>query len=131
MRFFIADDSAIIRERIRELLSVMNGIEVAGEAGDVQGSINGLLNTKPDVLILDIRMPGGSGLDVLNKAKESIYPPAVIVLTNYPFPEYREMAARLGADYFFDKSNEFEEFIKVIKGFEKKRVEKKETGQRG
>jgi DNA-binding NarL/FixJ family response regulator len=127
VRLFIADDSMIIRERIRGLVSGIEGIELTGEAGNVQGSITGFLDTRPDVLILDIRMPGGSGLDVLRRAKENTDSPAVIILTNYPFPEYRDIAARLGADYFFDKSTEFEEMAKVLKRL----VREKENGETG
>jgi DNA-binding NarL/FixJ family response regulator len=120
MKLFIADDSDIIRDRIRGLVSGIQGIEVAGEAADIQGSTTGLLETKPNLVVLDIRMPGGNGLNLLREVKKDPGAPAVIVLTNYPFPEYRSLAARLGADYFFDKSTEFEEVAKVLKGLVKR-----------
>jgi DNA-binding NarL/FixJ family response regulator len=49
------------------LVLAVEGVELVGEAGDIQASINGILNLKPDVVILDIRMPGGNGLDVLRR----------------------------------------------------------------
>lgn len=114
MKLFIADDSEVMRERIRELLLAVEGIELIGEAGDVQASIKGIMDLKPDVAILDIRMPGGSGLEVLQRLKEHSKTPLIIVLTNYPFPEYEEIAMKLGADYFFDKATEFDEVQRVL-----------------
>jgi len=116
MKLFIADDSEVMRERIRELLLAIEGVELSGEAGDVQTSIKGILDLKPDVVILDIRMPGGSGLEVIQRLKEHPKTPLIIVLTNYPFPEYKEIAIKLGADYFFDKATEFDEVQTVLEG---------------
>jgi len=115
MKLFIADDSEGMRERIRELVSAIDGVELVGKAGDVQSSIKGIMDLKPDVVILDIRMPGGNGLDVLRKVKgHPQKAPLIIVLTNYPFPEYKEIAIKLGADHFFDKAAEFDEVQKVL-----------------
>ena len=74
-----------------------------------------MLSAKLDVVILDIRMPGGNGLDVLRRMKLEKNAPKVIVLTNYSLPEYKEAAMKLGADYFFDKSTEFEKVRMVLK----------------
>lgn len=115
LKLLIADDSIVIRDRIRGLLCEIDGVELAGEAGDVRGVVSGLLKARPDVLILDIRMPDGNGLDVLRQAKNGSSAPAVIILTNYSFPEYRERAKSLGADYFFDKSMEFEQVEGVLR----------------
>jgi len=115
MKLFIADDSEMMRERIRELVLAVEGVELVGEAGDIQASIKGILDLKPDVVILDIRMPGGSGLDVLRKVKgHPQKAPLIIVLTNYPFPEYKEIAIKLGASHFFDKASEFDEVQRVL-----------------
>ena len=73
-----------------------------------------MLSAKLDVVILDIRMPGGNGLDVLRRVKLEHNAPNVIVLTNYSLQEYKEAAMKLGADYFFDKSTEFEKVRMVL-----------------
>jgi DNA-binding NarL/FixJ family response regulator len=65
-------------------------------------------------VILDIRMPGGSGIDVLENIKKTNAAPVVIVLTNYPYPQYRKKCMALGAEYFFDKTTEFEKVTEVI-----------------
>ena len=114
MRIFLADDSTLVRERLKTLFSEIEGVEIAGEAYDVPGTIDGIQECKPDVLILDIRMPGGNGFDVLRSLKQSQLNTIVIVLTNYPFPEYRKISAELGAQFFFDKSGELEEVRKVL-----------------
>jgi DNA-binding NarL/FixJ family response regulator len=114
MRIFLADDSTLVRERLKTLFSAIEGVEIAGEAYDVPGTIDGIQKCKPDVLILDIRMPGGNGFDVLRSLKQSQLNTIVIVLTNYPFPEYRKISAELGAQFFFDKSGELEEVRKVL-----------------
>jgi len=114
MRIFLADDSTLVRKRLKTLFSEIEGVEIAGESQDVPSTIDGIQECKPDVLILDIRMPGGNGFDVLRSIKKGQLKPTVIVLTNYPFPEYRKISAELGAHFFFDKSGEIEEVQKVL-----------------
>ena len=114
MKVFIADDSDIVRERLKEMLSEISEVEIIGEAGDGEEAIKSILELHPDVVILDIRMPGGNGIDVLQAIKRGDAAPTVIMLTNYPYPQYRKKCMDLGADYFFDKSNEFERVMEVI-----------------
>jgi DNA-binding NarL/FixJ family response regulator len=113
MKVFIADDSPIFRERLHSMLSEVAGITVIGEAGNVPEAIQSIHALQPDAVILDIRMPGGSGLDVLKHIKEFSSIPVVIMLTNYSDPLYRKTCMALGAEYFFDKSSEFKEARKV------------------
>ena len=114
IKVFIADDSSVIRERLNALLSDLPRVEVIGEAGDAGETLKGIQELSPDVVILDIRMPGGNGIGVLKKIKKSDSSPVVIMLTNYPYLQYRKKCADLGADYFFDKSREFERIIEVF-----------------
>jgi DNA-binding NarL/FixJ family response regulator len=100
----IADDSAAIRERLAELFSCIEGIEVVGQARDVPDSLAAIRAFQPDVVILDIQMPGGSGIDVLREVKQN-YPSIItVMLTNHPYPQYQRRCAQLGADYFICKS---------------------------
>jgi DNA-binding NarL/FixJ family response regulator len=115
MKVFIADDSQSIRSRLVEMLCELEEIEVIGEAQDVPEAIDSIRRLKPDVVILDIRMPGGSGLDVMKCINEARLQTAVIVLTNYPFPQYRKKFENNGAKFFFDKAAEFEKIIDVLK----------------
>jgi DNA-binding NarL/FixJ family response regulator len=108
IRVFIADDSQIVQVRLVALLGELAGVEVIGQAGTVPVAIAGIRRLQPDVVLLDIHMPGGSGIDVLQSIKQGPLAPVVIMLTNYPYPAYRERCMRLGADFFFDKSTEFD-----------------------
>lgn len=115
MKVFIADDSAPVRERLKNMLSELEGVEVIGQAQDAVEATKSILELKPDVAILDIRMPGGSGIDTLRNIKRVTPAPRVIMLTNYPYPQYRKRCMDAGADFFFDKSSEFHKVIEVLK----------------
>ena len=114
MKVFLADDSAEVCARIRKLLSIVEGITVSGEAHDVQGAIDSIKRLKPNVVILDIQMPGGSGIDILREIKEEAPAPIVVMLTNYSYPQYRRKYLAAGANFFFDKSTEFSKVVDVF-----------------
>ena len=116
MRILIADDSAVVRARLISLLADLRGIEVVGQAEDAIEARNLAEKLRPDVAILDLRMPKGSGADVLSDLKKLNPTPKVIMLTNYPHPENRKKCMDRGADYFFDKSNEFQKVVSVLMG---------------
>lgn len=111
----IVDDSAILRERLIELLSENLKIRVVGQALDVAGAIESFHVLKPDVVILDISMPGGSGIDVLMHIKKVSPETIVIVFTNFPYPNYRKKCMEEGADYFLEKSTEFEKLEDILR----------------
>ncbi len=115
MKVFIVDDSALVRERIIAMISEHPEIEIIGQAKNAPEGINSILKLKPDVVILDIRMSGGNGIEVLKNIKKNKCAPTIIILTNYPYPQYRKKCMEAGADYFFDKSTEFNKIIEVIK----------------
>lgn len=114
MRILIADDSAVVRERLTGLLTSLHGIEVIGQAEDAMEAKRIAEKLRPDVAILDLRMPKGSGADVLSDIKKLNPTPKVIILTNYAQPENRKKCMDGGADYFFDKSTEFQKMISVL-----------------
>jgi len=111
---FIADDSVVLRERLLEMLRDIPGVEVLGCAHDGLQTIDGIRHFKPEVVVLDIQMPRGSGLDVLKNLKRDLGRPTVIVFTNFPYPQYRKRALEIGADYFFDKTTEFEKLRQLF-----------------
>ena len=109
IKVLIADDSPVVRERLATMLSELAGIKVVGQAEDVAGAIRTIRELKPDVVILDIMMPGGNGVDVLKNIKQDKAGPMVIILTNYPYPEYRQKCLQAGANFFLDKTTEFDQ----------------------
>ena len=115
MRLFIADDSEILRERLVEILSEIESIEIVGQEGDTFKALEAIEQLKPDLVILDIRMPGGNGIAVLEKLKQMEAPPIVIMFTNFPYLQYRKRCFDSGADYFFYKSTEFEKLVDVVR----------------
>ena len=115
MKVFVVDDSELVVERVRALLSNIEGLEFIGQAANAKDAVEAIERLKPDVVILDIRLIGEDGLIVLERIKKEQSLPIVIVLTNYPYPQYRKKCRELGADYFFDKVTEIESFVKVLR----------------
>jgi DNA-binding NarL/FixJ family response regulator len=123
MRVLIVDDSKIVCERLQQMLINIAGIESVGQAHNAPDAIAAISEAKPDVVILDIRLPGLSGIDVLKDIRAKNLPSRVIMLTNYPYPQYRKKCEALGADYFFDKVAEIEKIPDVIKELAKSEQE--------
>jgi DNA-binding NarL/FixJ family response regulator len=117
MRLFIADDSSVVRDRLRNMLAEVDGVEISGEADDGVRAQDAILRERPDVVILDLRMPWRNGLDVLREIKRGVPGIVVIVLTNYPYPQYRRRCMEEGADHFFNKAREFHRVPEVLAGY--------------
>lgn len=107
LRVIIADDSDLVRERMVSLLREIPRVEVVAETADVPGTITCVRSLLPHVIILDISMPGGCGLDVLDMVRAEHIPSMVLVLTNFSDREYESRACRDGAVAFLDKSRDF------------------------
>ena len=113
--FLIVDDSALIRGRLASMLSEIPGVRLLGEAS---GAVDGaalIRSEHPDVVILDIRMPGRSGIGLLEDIKNDPERPTIIILTNYPYAAYRKRCMELGVSHFFDKTTEFTELETVVR----------------
>lgn len=119
LKVFIADDSSFMRERLPGALAEISGVEVIGEARDGDEALDLILKLNPDAVILDIRMPGKSGIDVLAELKKVKPELKIIMLTNYPYPQYKQKCLELGAAYFFEKSKDFERLFSVLKEMSK------------
>ena len=116
IKVFIADDSLIVRERLVTMLDEVIGVEVVGQAEHVAEAVSAIGKLKPDVVILDILMPDGSGIDILRNIKQQAEAaPLVIILTNYPYPAYRQKYLQAGADFFLDKTTEFDQIPELLK----------------
>jgi DNA-binding NarL/FixJ family response regulator len=116
MKVFIADDSSVVMERLVDLLEEeVPGAQLVGQAGDVPEAVRGIQKVKPDALILDLQMPGGSGLDVLRAIRTDHPRLYVLIFTNYPHPQYREECLTAGANFFLDKSSEFEKIPAILR----------------
>ncbi|MGC9336369.1 MAG: response regulator [Anaerolineae bacterium] len=114
LKVFISDDSATIRERLVTMALDLPQVDVVGQAEDVPGSLAAIRQTRPHAVILDIRMPGGNGIKVLREVKKMTPAPQVIMLTNFAHPQYRKKCEEAGADFFFDKSTEFDKLPQAL-----------------
>ncbi len=110
----IADDSDNVRDRLAASLSGVRGVSLAGLARDGDEAIDLFHTVAPSIVILDIRMPGRSGLAVLEEIKRVRPATFVIVCTNYALAPYRARAQDLGADLFVSKSLEFDRIPTVV-----------------
>jgi DNA-binding NarL/FixJ family response regulator len=116
IKVFIVEGSAPIRERLSGLLGDIEGVTVIGEADTVKAAVEGILRTKPDSVVLDIRFSDGSGLEVLRKVRPLAPETVFMVLTNHPDPQYRRLYTEAGASHFLDKTSEFSKVVEVIAG---------------
>ncbi len=114
-KIYIADDSEEVRQRLIDLVSVLPEVELVGQTGDARAAIADIQQLQPDVAILDIRLVNGNGIEVLEIVKLLKVPPLVIMLTAFPTQQYRRRCISAGADYFFDKTSEFERILDVLK----------------
>jgi DNA-binding NarL/FixJ family response regulator len=117
MKLVIADDSEIVVQRLADLLSDVPGVELVGRAADVPDALRCIQQLNPDMVILDLRMPGGSGLDILRAIRPERPELFVLICTNYAYPQYREECLAAGANEFVDKSAEFEKIPAILRGF--------------
>ena len=115
MRVLIADNSALVRERLAHLLADVKGVDIAGQAKNGLEARNLAKRLKPDVAIVDLGMPKSNGTYVLFDIKKMSPAAKVIVLTNEAYPEIRNKCFDDGADYFFDKSTEYQNVVSVLK----------------
>ena len=121
MHVLIADDSKLIRKNLIKLIKPIEGITHISEAEDISPTFKILNTTLPEVLILDLQMPEGNGLEVLSYIQEKHLKVKVIVLTNHVTEYYRKKSMELGAEYFYDKSNEFNKVITLLSSMNIKR----------
>jgi DNA-binding NarL/FixJ family response regulator len=115
MRVLIADDSPLVVDRVTALLSEVGGIEIVGQSGTAPTTAEAIRCLSPDVVILDIRMPGGSGIDVLEGIVREHLKTTAIVLTNHGTAQYRKKCLESGARFFLDKSTDFEKLTDALR----------------
>lgn len=112
--FFVVDDSQVLRERLVEALGELPHLRCGGIAATVAESAGLLRAARPDIVILDIHLPDGSGMAVLDELRTWERPPAVYVFTNYDNPGYRRRFAAAGATGFFHKGTQFDALLAAL-----------------
>lgn len=112
----VVEDSLLIIERIVSMLSEVDNVKLIIHAASYRESIRMMNEVSADVVLLDLNLPDKSGIELLQVIKATQPRMKVIVLTNHATDSYREMCTGMGADYFFDKSNDFDKIPDVIGG---------------
>jgi DNA-binding NarL/FixJ family response regulator len=115
MEIFLVEDSAPVRARLAEMLGAIPGAAVVGEAERADVAIRDILARRPDVVVLDLSLGAGtSGFQVLRAVCREAPEIDIYMLSNFTATPYRELAERLGARAFFDKSTELERVRRII-----------------
>jgi DNA-binding NarL/FixJ family response regulator len=117
VKAFVAEDSSEVRKRLVAMLATVPGVNVVGEADSVPTAADGVLATGADVLLLDLQLLDGSGLEVLAQIRPVRPALRVIVLSNLATAQYRAASLAAGADVFLDKSHEFGRVPEILRGW--------------
>jgi DNA-binding NarL/FixJ family response regulator len=111
----VVEDSLMIIERIFSLLEESDNIKLVVHAANYAESIKMVNEVNADVVLLDINLPDKSGIELLQEIKSSHPDMKVVMLTNHASQNYKEICMHMGADYFLDKSIDFEKIPDVIR----------------
>jgi DNA-binding NarL/FixJ family response regulator len=113
----IVDDSLLIVKRLIDILKGLDNIDSIKHAG-TYAEANALFGQcQPDIVFLDINLPDKSGIELLSKIKKDNYEIKVVMFTNHSDDYYKTLCSKLGANYFIDKSTDFEFIPELISSF--------------
>lgn len=116
LKVFLVEDSPILVDRLRAMFASIEGVSQVGHAAGASNAVHRILAEQPDVVVLDIKLSQGTGFDVLRALHEQAPEISVFMLSNFATEPYRRLAAELGAQDFFDKTNELEAMRAAIAG---------------
>jgi DNA-binding NarL/FixJ family response regulator len=119
MNVILVDDHQIFRDGLKRIFSEERDIKIIGEAGDAAGLFEILRKKKPDVLVLDINLPGRGGVDILHEVKRDFPKVPVLVLTMYPEAQYAVRAMKAGASGYLTKTMASAELITAVRKIER------------
>jgi len=118
MKVFLVEDSPLVLARLRELLSSLPGVGIVGESASASEAIAGILASEPDIALLDLNLKEGSGFDVLRALGGRMPRTRFYMLSNFSAYPYRQLALRLGARDFLDKTKDIERVSEIMQGRE-------------
>ena len=115
MEIFLVEDSPPVRARLAEMLAAIPGATLVGQATNAADATQGILTLRPQIVVLDLSLGGGSsGFDVLRNVRSVAPEIDFYMLSNFSADPYRQLAEKLGARDFFDKTREFNRVRDVI-----------------
>jgi DNA-binding NarL/FixJ family response regulator len=115
IRVLIADDHAVVRRGVRQILEAEHDIELVGEASEYSEIRRRLKETQCDVLILDVQMPGKNGLEVVKNLRDEVPRLAVLMLSTYPEDQYAVRALKAGARGYITKTTAPERIVEAVR----------------
>ena len=115
VRLLIADDHAVVRAGLKSLLGDVRDVDIVADAADGEEAVRLARRHRPDVVLLDVRMPGADGLSVLGQLRTELPSIAVIMFSSYDNPTYIARAVALGAAGYLVKNASREEIIAGIR----------------
>jgi CheY-like chemotaxis protein len=114
LKVLITDDSKALRERLTDMLTQVEGVEIVGTATTISEAFAAIHRHRPDVLVLDLQIGTDNGIEILRSTKVAYPQVKVIVFTNQTEPQYRERCADLGADHFLCKSTDSNLLLEIV-----------------
>ena len=115
IRIYLVDDHTVLRQAVRVMLEAESGLEVVGEAGDADTGVREIARLRPDVAIVDLKLPGSPGLAAIPRVIEASPDTAVIAFTMYANPAYVYEATHAGASAYVLKSASKDELLKAVR----------------
>jgi DNA-binding NarL/FixJ family response regulator len=115
IRVAVVDDEPMVRAHLRTILGASGTIEVVDEASDGAAGVEAVVRSRPDVVLMDLRMPGTDGITATEQISKLASPPAVVVLTTFDADQYVLRALRAGASGFLVKSTPPEDLIDLVR----------------
>jgi len=112
----VVEDSAAVRELWRQMLTSITGVSVVAEFSQAKAAIEGICADPPDIVLLDIALAEGNGMDVLKALVPACPATQVIVVTNYAEPIYRKQYMGAGAHAFYDKNRDLRALREALAG---------------
>lgn len=113
-RVFLVEDQPPMRERLHEYLAEIEGVMVVGDAATPRDAIAGILETLPDLVLLDYHLDGGTGIEVLRGVGPVAPGVVFVVLTQHDGPQLRRACLAAGASYVLDKATEFGQIRQLV-----------------
>lgn len=117
MMVYLVEDSPLVRQRLHEGITEIDASIRIVEDGSAKDAISGILALHPDVVVLDLKLDEGSGLDVLRQMKKAGEKASVMIFSNHNESIYRKKCMAMGAGHFFDKMKDFDCLIEAIRHF--------------
>ena len=115
LHILLIDDVTIILQKMRMFLSIVPQVRQVDTASSSQEAFTFLQSSDPELVVLDVNMPGTNGIEILKHIRNSKGPqPVVVMLTNETGNQFKETCLQSGADYYLDKSRDFLQIPNII-----------------